>query len=121
MFAGVAAGSLLAPAPEVFTVTGAQAQEALGTEIAYGVYDPPGSFSGAYSLSFEHGYFPWLAADLLPLRDVDNYARQRNPSLQIKLETHSRSPGRYTRPEQLLDNNLSGLYAETINEDSKDS
>ena len=114
MFAGVAAGSLLAPAPEVFTVPGAQAQEALGTEIAYGVYDPPGTFSDVGSISIEHAYVPWLDADLLSLRDVDNYARQRNRSLQITLEPRSWSPGWDIRPDELRDGILGGRYDETI-------
>ena len=115
VFAGTAAGAFLAPpALEVVLAAEAQAQETMRSEIAYGVYDPQGTFSKTDSISIEHVYVPWLDADLLSLRDVDNYARQRNRSLQVTLEPRSWSPGWDTRPDQLRDDILGGRYDDTI-------
>lgn len=54
--------------------------------VAFGVYDPEGSFGADSEVSIEHVFLPWEGVDLETLRTADAYARERNRSLLVTIE-----------------------------------
>ena len=82
--------------------------------LAFGVYDPEGTYAADTEVTIEHVFLPWEGVDLSTLQVADIYARARRRALLVTIEPWIW--GAPPRPDALRNDILSGRHDATMRE-----
>ncbi|KPQ09147.1 MAG: Beta-mannanase [Saliniramus fredricksonii] len=82
--------------------------------VAFGVYDPHGSFAGAREPAIEHIFVFWQALDLRDFRHRLDQARASGRIMMVTVEPFTRAPNWRDGGDQLFQEILRGGYRDEI-------